>query len=204
MSKLFGEVFPQICGKQAHGKTNVLVVYGGVSKQPDWGKADRTTTRYKRPLPQSWYCTAEQQSLGRWKGCLEHALPETETNTFVSFYSMRVYWRKINSKGLGVFMASNLPDYLATLVIWPRQMRVLVFQSQLQILTHITWHTVFLYRHMCGLQKEYKLKRLPKGSRGFRGGLREILWSLNWKEIQERSCCHRDWAEDESGLRAKT
>lgn len=35
---------------------------------------------------------------------------------------------------------------------------------------------------MCGLQKEYKLKRLLKGSRGFRGGLRESLWSLNWKE----------------------
>lgn len=36
MSKLFGEVFPQMCGKQAHGKTSiVLVAYGGVSKQPD-------------------------------------------------------------------------------------------------------------------------------------------------------------------------
>lgn len=54
MSKLFGEVFPQMCGKQAHGKTNiVLVAYGGVSKQPDRGKADRTTTRYKMPRLQS-------------------------------------------------------------------------------------------------------------------------------------------------------
>lgn len=143
MSKLFGEVFPQMCGKQAHGKTSiVLVAYGGVSKQPDWGRADRTTPHCKMPLLQSWYWTTEQQTLGRWKSCLEHALPETETNTVVSFYSVRVYWRKINSKGLGVSMASNLPDYLPALVIWPRQMRVLVFQSQLQILTHITQHTV--------------------------------------------------------------
>lgn len=36
MSKLFGEVFPQMCGKQARRKTSIiLVAYGGVSKQPD-------------------------------------------------------------------------------------------------------------------------------------------------------------------------
>ena len=37
-------------------------------------------------------------------------------------------------------MASSLPDYLAAFVIWLKQMRF--FQSQLQILTHITPHTV--------------------------------------------------------------
>lgn len=46
-------------------------------------------------------------------------------------------------------MASNLPDSLATLVIWPRQTRVLVFQSQLQILSHITQHTVSSSVYAC-------------------------------------------------------
>lgn len=79
---------------------------------------DKAVTHHMPPFIQNWLTAPQsgQLSLGRQAGCLEHAMPETGTNTLVSFFFFTKCENLLNKNKLTRFKSfndSNLPDYPA-------------------------------------------------------------------------------------------
>lgn len=54
-----------------------------------------------------------------------NTLPQTDECAYV-FQSFKIYWITINSQGLVVLMTAICHTISSTLVIWPRQMQILL------------------------------------------------------------------------------
>lgn len=83
--------------------------------------------------------------------CQECNSARTREEDAVSF-NVRIYWITSNSQDLVVSRITSCPKIPSTLVAWPRQMQVLLFQYQLLILTtlsHITQVIVSITIYMC-------------------------------------------------------
>lgn len=69
-----------------------------------------------------------------------NTLPQMDERVY-AFQSFRIYWITINSQGLVVLMTAICHTISSALVIWPRQMTILLPQYYLLILTFIFYLT---------------------------------------------------------------
>lgn len=135
-------------------------------------------------------------------------MPETETNTSVSFYSMRIYWIKINSQGWGVLMVAICQVKFA----YSSNLTVANAGSYSPILitninSHTTQHTVDTSIHAHVWVTEWI--QVSEAAEGVKRFLRRT--EKNSREVWIEKEFRKDEAvaieteeEEESGLTAKT